>query len=53
MSKPRIKPKKHWRLTGPWYECHGIHPSMKIEGWAYGRSIQEAYQNWLDDPLPF
>lgn len=52
MSKPRIRPKTKGFFAGR-FECEGVMPSFGIVGWGYGRTIQEAYENWLKEPIPF
>lgn len=51
--KPRIRPKRRAGFQADWYECQGLIPGAKLEGWGYGRTIAEAYANWLEEPIPF
>jgi len=51
--KPRVRPKRRSGFKSDWFECQGRIPGTGLEGWGYGRTIQEAYENWLDEPIPF
>lgn len=51
--KPRIRPKRRYTLNSTWFECQGVIPGTNLEGWGYGITISEAYENWLEEPIPF
>ena len=52
--KPRIRPlPKRAKFDYLKFECQGLIPGTKLEGWGYGRTIAEAYANWLESPIPF
>lgn len=52
MIKPRIRFKTKGTFKGK-FECEGPIAGISITGWGYGRTIQEAYENWLSEPIPF
>lgn len=53
--KPRVRP--HIRrpvFESLRYECRGLHPDFTdLFCYGYGRTIQEAYENWFNEPIPF
>jgi len=52
--KPKIRPLRNLGpLDGPWFECKGFIPGTKLEGWGYGRTIEEAYESWLSEEILF
>lgn len=50
--KPRIRFKSKGYFKGN-FECQGIIPGTSCDGWGYGLTIEEAFKNWRDEPIPF